>query len=88
VRQVFAACAIGNASERQRVSHANGARARPSASAVRVGRSEPPASDPYFPFAVAKDGQQFLIQGPPSGAPADLKPAIVVALNWAAGLRQ
>jgi hypothetical protein len=41
-----------------------------------------------LPHLTAKDGQQFLIQGPPSGAPADLKPAIVVALNWAAGLRQ
>jgi eukaryotic-like serine/threonine-protein kinase len=43
---------------------------------------------PYFPFAVAKDGQHFLIQGLPSGAPADLKQAIVVVLNWASGLRQ
>ncbi len=43
---------------------------------------------PYFPFAVAKDGQHFLIQGLPSGAPADQKQAIVVVLNWASGLRQ
>ena len=42
----------------------------------------------YFPFAVAKDGQHFLIQGLPSGATADLKQAIVVVLNWASGLRQ
>jgi len=41
----------------------------------------------YFPFAVAKDGQQFLIQSLPSGASADPKQAIVVSLNWAAALK-
>ena len=37
---------------------------------------------PYFPFAVAKDGQHFLIQSLPSGAAGNLKQAIVVVLNW------
>jgi Tol biopolymer transport system component len=42
----------------------------------------------YFPFAVAKDGQRFLIPRPPAGAPTDQKQAIVVVLNWAAALKK
>jgi Tol biopolymer transport system component len=40
----------------------------------------------YFPFAVAKDGQRFLVPRLPSGAPVDQKQAIVVVLTWAAAL--
>ena len=43
---------------------------------------------PQFTYAVAKDGQQFLIQSLPSGASANLKQAIVVVLNWTAALKQ
>jgi serine/threonine protein kinase/Tol biopolymer transport system component len=42
---------------------------------------------PYFPFAVTRDGQHFLIQTLPSGSPAAPKQAIVVVLNWPVTLR-
>jgi Tol biopolymer transport system component len=45
-------------------------------------------STPSFPFAVAKDGQRFLILRPPAGAPTDQKQAIVVVLNWTDALKQ
>ena len=41
----------------------------------------------YFPWAVSRDGQRFLLAQPAgSGATDDVDRKIVVVLNWAAGM--
>jgi Tol biopolymer transport system component len=49
----------------------------------------PPHTDNYFPWAVTRDGQRFLIARRPSELDGEVKPnPIVVVLNWMSGIRK